>query len=106
MSGNTIERLVACLWSSEQRNERLRAELADLAQTLEGATKPTELDSDDSDDSRIATVRDCLLRDGEELRQSLALDALDGIELELESLRRKNERLQEGRRERRRNETR
>jgi hypothetical protein len=90
MSDDTIDRLIACLWASEKRNERLQVELADLAQALEGATTSTK---PDIDDSRIATVRDCLLRDGEELRQSLALDALDSIERELESWKSENERL-------------
>ena len=61
MSDDTIDRLTACLWSSEQRNERLRDALASRI-------------------NDVATVRDCLLRDGEELRQSLALEALDRIE--------------------------
>jgi len=41
MSDDTIDRLTACLWSSEKRNERLRAELADMAQALEDVIEAT-----------------------------------------------------------------
>ena len=53
------------LLEDEQR-KRLRRGLKDAVRSLKG------------DD--VATVRDCLLRDGEELRQGLALEALDRIE--------------------------